>query len=128
MARETKAQREEREKAERIAFEEEVIAMYPERLMSALERACKHGWDLTVEEGQFVVSYYDSYNDREQVRLPPSMTVYNPFSDIDDLERELQAADDREAEYKRKQAIRQAAYAKLTPEEREELGIKHAGY
>ena len=124
MARETKAEREARERAERLAYEEEVIAMYPERLMSALERACKHGWDLSVEEGQFVVSYYDSYNDREQVKLPLVMLEYNPFSPIDDLESVLYSADEREAEYKRKQALRQSAIAKLTPEEREELGLK----
>ena len=124
MARETKAEREARERAERIAFEEEVIATYPERLMSALERCTKHGWDLCVEQGQFVVSYYDSYNDREQIKLPPVMLEYNPFSPIDDLEGALHSADEREAEYKRKQAIRQAALSKLTPEEREELGLR----
>ena len=123
MARETKAERIIREQAEQEAMYAEFIALYPERLMSALERACKHGWDLSVSEGSFQVSYYDSYNDRETITMPPTVSEYNSWGAIDQLESELHSADLREAEYKRKAMVRQAGLSKLTPEEREELGL-----
>lgn len=123
MARETKVEREAREQAERHAQEQEAMAIYPINLMLALERACKHGWDLAVENGKFVVGFYDDYNDRCTLELPPTMTVYDSWSPLDRLESELHSADLREAEYARKAALRQSAIAKLSKEEREELGL-----
>ena len=55
MARETRAQREARWAAERLADEARERVEYPARLMNLLERAAKFNYELTVENGRFVV-------------------------------------------------------------------------
>ena len=121
MPRETKAQRLEREEAERAARNAELAATYPQRLMAMLERATKHNFDLEVREGKFVLTDRDDpyeYN----VELSLEYSEKNQYA-LDDLKRCVEVKEQADIEQKRKQALRANALSKLTAEEREELGL-----
>lgn len=122
MARETKAQRLEREAAERAAYEAEMAATYPQRLMAMLERATKVNFELTVEAGAFLLEDRDErdYNRRQVLTLE-----YNQANQetLHELDWRVELKEEREREAQRKFQLRQAALAKLSKEEREELGL-----
>jgi hypothetical protein len=119
MARETRAQRLEREAAERAAYEAEQSATYPQRLMAMLERACKANYELAVKDSLFVVRDRDSDWD-ERYKLDIHYTAdYN--STLDALECSVQIKEEAEREAERRAAVLRAARAKLTPEELELL-------
>lgn len=123
MARETKAQRLEREEAERNAYYETLRNSYFTRLMEVLEKATAVGFVLTVKEGMFNVETQEGhYRDRSYFTLSSESTTDNE----DVLESlswraDLVLAKQKEAE--RKYQLRQTALAKLSKEEREELGL-----
>ena len=120
MARETKAQRLEREAAERAAYEAEMAATYPQRLMAMLERATKANYELEVHEGMFVATDRDDRDHRFALSLTYSQDNQETLHHMDwVLDMKEEAA--REAE--RKYAVKQAALAKLSREERELLGL-----
>ena len=60
MARETKAQRETRLEAERLAQMAVAKATYTQRLMALLARAVKENFELTVASNEFMLSNRDA--------------------------------------------------------------------
>ena len=120
MAKETKAQRLEREQALREAIQSEMEATYPQRLMDLLERVSKlNAYRLTVENGLFMVE------ERNSADYWSFSLAYSPIVNdaIDNLlwDVERKEAEVREAE--RRANLRRSALAKLTDEERKELGL-----
>ena len=122
MARKTKAElaaeREAYEAARRLADAE----AYPAKLMAALEEATtKNNYDLTVRNGMF------SLRDRNSSRdLTLSLTMSyteNSFNALESLEYDLESAAEERAESERRYAVKKAALAKLSTEERELLGL-----
>lgn len=132
--RETAAERREREavarETERLKAQAEALEAWSGRLMTNLERASKQYWDISVSNGRFVVISRDAHNDTSEHRfhLTP-VGQYNvwggegDWDQMDELERQLDYAEEREREAQRKAAIRQGALAKLSAEERKELGL-----
>lgn len=121
MARETKAQRLEREAAERAAYEAEMAATYPARLMAMLERATKVNFELAVRDAKFVLRDRDDHRDRV-VELTPTHNAENQEA-LDELSWRVALKEEAELEAARKAAMRQAALSKLSKEERELLGL-----
>lgn len=122
MARETKAQRLEREAAERRDYEELMAATYPTRLMAMLERATKANYELTVEAGKFLLEDRDErdYNRRQVLTLQYSAANQEALHELDwRVEMKEEAA----AEAQRRYQVKQSALAKLSAEERELLGV-----
>ena len=122
MARKTKAEL----KAEREAYEAELrakeVAAYPARLMAALEEATqKNNYELTVVNGMF------SLRDRDASRDPAlSLTAAwtsNSQMALDSLEWDLQMKAEERVESERLSALRRAAFAKLSQEEKDALGL-----
>jgi hypothetical protein len=123
MARETKAQRLEREEAERNAYYENLRNSYFTRLMEVLEKATAVGFVLTVKEGMFNVETQEGhYQDRSYFSLSTESTTDNEDA-LESLSwrAERVLAEQKEAE--RKYRLRQTALSKLSKEEREELGL-----
>lgn len=121
MARETKAQREARLEAERQAQMAFAKDTYTERMMAALERAVKENFELSVSNGQFVVEDRDDRY-RNAFFLQPA---WSETADMDlySLEVSVELKEEASAELVRKAQVRGKALAKLTAEEREELGL-----
>ena len=117
MPRETKAERQARELAEREALELQERNDYPNTLMSVLQRSTALGWDIVVRDGRFtVINHFEEYTftyawDKDSVNA-----IYSIQYDLNIAER-----DAREAE--RKILLRNAALAKLSAEERQVLGL-----
>lgn len=124
MARETKAERMERQAREEAAEAELQKDAYPARLMALLERAAKtHEFDLTVKDAKLVMTRRNSSEYSDQ---PMSFTLSYTFdnhSNLDELEWKVNAVEQEQAEAARKYQARQAALAKLSKEERELLGV-----
>lgn len=113
MARVTKAERE-----QRIA---ESRAAYPELLMKTLERATAVNFNIKVQDGAFVITQDDCYGGYSWV-LTPDYTKQSGDSlfhlcVVVGNEEEANRERDRNLE------LKQAALAKLTPEERTVLGL-----
>lgn len=115
---------------QRLREQEEALATWPKRLMTNLERASKQSWDISVVKERFVIAYTDIWGDPEELRF--GMTPQGRFDQwnstddwyaMDELERLLNLAEEAERELQRKAAVRQGALAKLTDEERKELGL-----
>jgi antitoxin component of MazEF toxin-antitoxin module len=121
MARETKAQRLEREAAERAAYEAEQAATYPARLMEMLERATNQNFELEVREGMFVLTDRDDRRDRT-VMLTLTYSTENQEA-LHELDWRVDMKEEAEREAARKAAVRQSALSKLSKEERELLGL-----
>ena len=121
MAKETKAQRLEREEAERMARVEVAKATYTERLMVLLERATEENFELEVKNAQFAVTdRNDRY--RQAYNLPPTWTETSDM-DLFALEVSVELKEAERAEAERKANLRTTALTKLTAEEREALGL-----
>lgn len=123
MARETKAQRMEREAAEQAAQEATRRANYQTMLMAALESATQeHNYELEVRAGMFKLRDRDSGKWLESTLLTLS---YNQESwdELEALNFRLQLKAEARAEAERKLAAKRAALAKLTDEERKLLGL-----
>lgn len=126
MARETKAERLEREAAERAAYESVMVASYPERLMAMLERAVKQNFELEVRNGKFVLEDRDSRRDRA-VELTLTYTKENQEA-LHELDWRVEAKEEEAREAERRYAVRKEAERKvrklLSDEERELLGLE----
>lgn len=121
MARKTKAEL----KAEQEAYLAQVRAeeekAYPQRLMALLERSNKYNFELEVKEGLFVVRDRDSdWNEHYKLGIHYTEDYY---STLDSLEFSVQIKEEAEREAQRRYQLKQAALGKLTPEEREVLGL-----
>lgn len=121
MARKTKAElaaEREAEQAQRVAVAK---ATYTERMMAVLERSVRENFELTVSNGKFVVEDRD---DRYAAAffLNP---VWTETADMDlySLEVSVELKEEASAELVRKAQVRATALAKLSKEEREELGL-----
>lgn len=131
MARETAKQRREREDIENALIVAEEIKNYPAQMMDALHRASNHeGFDISInKDHKFIVKWEDEWKDRTMVYLPLEIDastpngVYMASFPLNELTRALDRKDELLAEEKRKAEIRKNAIAKLTDEERLELGI-----
>jgi hypothetical protein len=121
MARETKAQREARLEAETAAMTAVAKASYNERMMAVLERAVRENFELTVKGNQFLVA------DRDERRASPFF-VYAEWTVVSDmalyeLEVNVELKEEARAEREKRANVRATALAKLTTEERAELGL-----
>ena len=121
MARETKAQREARLEAERLAQVAVARATYTERMMALLARAVRENFEMTVDADEFKLSDRDSRFRNEYWVAP----VWAEVADVQLYELEMAVEDKEQARAEREQRanVRAAALAKLTAEEREELGL-----
>lgn len=122
MARKTKAEL----TAEREAFEAarllELAEAYPVRLMNLLERATKENFELTVKHSAFRVE--DRDNRRANAYLLSLEFSKNADSTLDELEWDVKEKEEARAESERRYALRQAALAKLSEEEKEVLNLQ----
>lgn len=119
-ARETKAQRREREAAEMAAYNAEMESTYHHRLMAILERATNANFNITVKDGAFVLEDNDL---SEALVTLPNVYSLDANSKLQDLEWVIRVKEDRKREAERKYQVRQAALGKLTKEERDVLGL-----
>lgn len=121
MARETKAQRLEREAAETAQQVALAKATYTERMMAVFARATKMNFDLEVKDTQFKVE------DRDDRRSTPFFVspVWNELADSDlySLEMAVEFKEEVAAERDRLANLRKTALAKLTDEERKALSL-----
>jgi hypothetical protein len=127
MARETKAQRLERMAAELEAQREAERQAYPFRLMSVLERLNKqYNSELKVIGGVFVVKPKATARFANEYSLTYSYSE-SAQCELQELEWELDALEEAQAEERRKMEVRETAKRKLqealTAEERESLGL-----
>jgi uncharacterized membrane protein len=126
MARETKIQRLAREDQERVAYEAELKATYPQRLMDMLERAQKVNFELTVKDGEFQLVDRDasrySVMERDIVSLTLTYDSQNEQA-IQELDWRVERKEEAEREAQRRVLARNKALNKLTLEERELLGL-----
>jgi hypothetical protein len=127
MPRETKAQRLERMAAELAAAREAERQAYPARLMAVLERLNnQYNTELKVVEGLFVVKPNATARFANEYNLSYSYNE-NTQSVLQELEWELDAIEEAQAEERRKREVRETAKRKLqealTAEERESLGL-----
>lgn len=122
MARETKAQRLEREAAERALYEAEQTQTYPARLMAMLERAVNANFELTVENGAFLLEDRDERRDYRRQVLTLEYTKANQET-LHELDWRVEMKEEAARESERRYAVKQAALAKLNQEERELLGL-----
>lgn len=126
MARETKAERMEREARERKEHMEAQRSMYPTNLMNLLERvSAEPTLTLTVANGFFNV---EDRNDRYRNDYVLSYS-YSPDANtvLDDLTYKVDSLEAERAEAERRYAVRKEAERKvrelLSEEERELLGL-----
>jgi len=125
MAREKAADRRAREEAERAALMQARRETYPRRFRETVAAAVNEGFELTkvdVDYGKY--TFYDRDAETEYY-------VYDEFGlagqsdwSLEELERAVNRKIDDRLEAQRRYEKRQAALAKLDPEERELLGLK----
>ena len=124
MPRETKEQRLAREAQEEQARMEEFTKAYPGRLMDALRRATFQGMEITVmTNDEFRVCGENDDGETEKYCLPHSVRYVEFVGMLDGLENYLQRGDTKKAEADRNAKIRVVAIGKLTPEEKNVLGL-----
>lgn len=129
MARETKAQRDERLEAEREAYRAEFVAEYPQRLTRLVFEFATL-WSVPrvkrYDENSYVFMSEDSRNTwNSEWVLPDVLTNYRQdvYDNMETVEQEVQYYKDYLAEQERKANVRANALAKLTAEERELLKL-----
>lgn len=123
MARETKAERLAREAAEAARVEAYQAEQYLPRLMTAMEEATNaNNYELVVRNGQFLLRDRDAERWEDEVSLSPVYTAHS-WDRLEDLEFDLERKAAARAETERRAAVKNAALAKLSPEERELLGL-----
>ena len=129
MARETKAQRDERLEAEREAYRAEFVAEYPQRLTRLVFEFATL-WSVPrvkrYDENSYVFMSEDSRNTwNSEWVLPDVLTNYRQdvYDNMETEEQEVQYYKDYLAEQERKANVRANALAKLTAEERELLKL-----
>jgi hypothetical protein len=122
MARETKAQRLEREARDREARLAAEREAYPARLMETLQRVGKQwNMELKVRDGQFVVS------DRNNVYELNYAWDFDSWDNLAELEWDLNSLEEAEREANRRAEVKREAERKvrefLSDEERELLKL-----
>ena len=127
MARETKAERLERFARELEAMREAEREAYPARLMKTLERLNnQYNTELKVVEGLFVATLNATSRSATEYALSYSYTE-DAQSVLQDLEWDLDALEQAQAEEKRRSEVRREAQRKaeelFTKEERDLLGL-----
>lgn len=128
MARETKAERLEREALARQMAEATASSEYPARLMRSLDRAVNSfNYELTVDEGLFVLTDRDAdYDWERQFKLSYSWDM-DSQDYLDTLDSRLDRKAAERAERERRRAVEAEARRKvrelLSDEERELLGL-----
>ena len=121
MARKTKAELAAEREAAHQARYDVARATYTERMMAVLERAVKENFELAVSNGKFVVE--DRDNRRvDTFRVYPEWTVVSDAA-LYDLEVSVELKEEARAEREQRANVRATALAKLTTEERAELGL-----
>ena len=120
MARETKAERLAREEAENVLRLETLKAEYPERLMAALERAYENNYDVVPKNNEFRLVDRDDRDDT--FRVSYAFTEVNDAT-LNELDWTLTYKEEKVREERRKMEVRNAAWYKLTEEERQLLGL-----
>jgi hypothetical protein len=119
MARLTKAQREIVEAEHQARAIAEYVAAYPARLMDALGRATKLGWNIYVVDGMFRVSgLVIDFPD-----LPYAISNCYWHQPFEDLVAAVSRAEDAAKEKEAARVAREAALAKLTDKEKDLLGL-----
>lgn len=95
---------------------------YTERMMAVLQRAGKENFELEVRDGKFRVEDRDDRRFGGTFYLPPA---WDRMADVDlfQLEQAVEFKEEARAEREQKAQVRATALAKLTAEEREELGL-----
>ena len=121
MARKTKAELAAEREAAHQARYDVAKASYTERMMAVLERAVRENFELTVKGNQFLVA------DRDERRASPFF-VYAEWTVVSDmalyeLEVNVELKEEARAEREKRANVRATALAKLTTEERAELGL-----
>ena len=133
MARETKAQREERLEAEREAFRAEFVAQYQQRLTRLVFEFATL-WSVPrvkrYDENSYVFMSEDTRNTwNSEWVLPDVLTNYRQdvYDNLDTAESEVELYKEELAEQERKANVRKEAKRKaeelFTAEERELLGL-----
>ena len=121
MARETKAERLERETAEKLVQQAAQAATYPQRLMALMQRAQTANFELEVVNMSFVLRDRD---DRDYTKFELDLAYSDVAEDdLRDLEWRVDAKEQEAREALRRVTVRNAALAKLSKEERELLGL-----
>jgi hypothetical protein len=121
MARKTLAQMAAEAEVEHQAQLAVAKATYTERMMALLARAVRENFEMTVDANEFKLSDRDS-RFRNEYWVSP---VWTEVADVQLYELEMAVEDKEQARAEREQRanVRAAALAKLTAEEREELGL-----
>lgn len=123
MARKTKAELNAEREAALAAERALEMESYPSRLMRALEEATqKNNYELTVKDGYFTLQDRDSSDYDFPLKLSYSYTS-NSFFALEDLESDLRGKEAERAEAERLRELRRAAFAKLSKEEQNALGL-----
>ena len=120
MARETKAERLAREEAESVLRLKTLKAEYPERLMAAMARAYENNYDVVPKNNEFRLVDRDERDN--------AFTVSYAFTEVSDatlneLDWTLTYKEEKVREERRKMEVRNAAWYKLTEEERQLLNL-----
>ena len=121
MARETKAERLEREAAEKLVQQAAQAATYPQRLMALLERATNANFELTVKDGEFLLEDRDDRSAGWTV-LTMIWGTENE-GELQELDWRLEVKEEAEREALRRVMVRNQALNKLSIEERQILGL-----
>jgi hypothetical protein len=121
MARETKAERLAREAAENELHLAALKAAYPERFMAAMARAYENNYEVVPKNNEFRLV------DRDDERAN-AFTVSYAFTEendaaLNELDWTLTYKEEKVREERRKMEVRNAAWYKLTEEERKLLGL-----
>ena len=121
MARKTKAELTAEREAAHQARYDVARATYTERMMVVFRRGCQVNFELTVSPDFFVME------DRDERRRAAHFVhpVWSEMADVVlyELEMAVECKEEEYAEREQKALVRATALAKLTPEEREELGL-----
>jgi len=127
MARETAAQRRDREAAEQAERLAALVAQYPQRFLQALSDALREGVELSAVDplnGLYTFTFpNDPYLSRMDVRAVPRIIGWDDIWALERLEDKVNDMRVERQEAERRVEMRKNALAKLTPEERELLGV-----
>jgi len=130
MPRKSKEQREAEKREQEEAQKQTVRQEFYSRLWTALHRCSEYGWRFYVEDG-FVkfTSYrgwegYESVVGVDEVPIPSDADANWAPWELDILESSIEREYTDRLAAQRKEALRQEAWSKLSPDEREALGMR----
>lgn len=120
MARKTKAELAAEREAYAASQQAVARATYTDRMMAVFERANRVNFELQVRSGVFVLEDRD---DRGEVFMLAAEWTLDSDEGLQDLEWRVESKEEAQAEAERRRQLRANALAKLSQEEREELGL-----